>query len=67
MALHWLTEGYGYEITAADVWAAYANTLEVAESLGKVSEVRARIRNMVRQKPEFVGEVLGRELGLPDV
>jgi hypothetical protein len=30
LALHWLIEGYGYDITGADVWAAYAMTMRAA-------------------------------------
>ena len=33
-ALHWLVEGYGYEITGADVRNAYDYTMEAAEHLG---------------------------------
>ena len=33
-ALRWLVGGYGYEITGADVWAAYANTMKAAEKAG---------------------------------
>ena len=33
-ALHWLVEGYGYEITSADVLAAYSFTMEAAGNAG---------------------------------
>ncbi len=41
-ALRWLGEGYGYEITADDVWAAYSHTIRAAERLGRHDEVRER-------------------------
>jgi hypothetical protein len=63
-ALYWLDKGYGYEITGADVWAAYSNTMKAAERLGRRDEVRERIRTSIDNKG-FVAQVLGRELGLP--
>jgi hypothetical protein len=62
-ALHWLEKGYGYEITGADVWAAYSNTINAAEWLDRRDEVRDRARAMVANKG-FVAQVLARELGL---
>jgi hypothetical protein len=66
-ALRWLVEGYGYEITGADVWAAYAHTTKAAEKAGRTEEVRDRIRALVASETygdRFVTRVLGRELGL---
>lgn len=66
LALHWLVEGYGYEITGADVLAAYSATLKAAEEEGSVPETRERIRKVVEREPAggFVAKILGRELGL---
>jgi hypothetical protein len=67
LALHWLVQGYGYEITSADVWEAYRSTLAAAERQGGAAEVKERIRNMVASERAgdcFVTKVLGRELGL---
>ena len=65
LALHWLVQGYGYEITGADVWAAYACTMNAAERNGDVREVRERIKRTVTERPGgFVVQILGRELGL---
>ena len=47
LALHWLVQGYGYEITGADVRAAYSSTMKAAEASGKADEVRERIRQIV--------------------
>lgn len=67
LALYWLVLGYGYEITSADVWAAYSVTMTVAERAGKAEEVRADIRRMAASAQgsgSLVAHVLGRELGL---
>jgi hypothetical protein len=67
LALHWLAQGYGYDITSADVWAAYAATMKAAESAGSVAETRERIRQLVAAETfgeRFVTGVLRRELGL---
>lgn len=63
-ALHWLGQGYGYEITGADVWTAYSNTMKAAQRLDCRDEVRERIRASIDNNG-FVAQVLGRELGLP--
>ena len=64
LALHWLVQGYGYEITGADVWAAYSSTMKAAEAGGKADEVRERIRQIVvaDRTGGFVSRVLAREL-----
>ena len=66
-ALRWLVEGYGYEITGLDVWAAYTNAMKAAEKAGRAEEVRRRIRTLVASETygeRFVTRILGRELGL---
>jgi hypothetical protein len=65
LALHWLVQGYGYEITGTDVWAAYSCTMKAAERNGNVREVGERLKRMVGERPGgFVAQILGRELGL---
>jgi hypothetical protein len=66
LALHWLVQGYGYEISGADVWAAYSSTMKAAERNGQVDEVRERVRALVASERAggFVAKILGRELGL---
>jgi hypothetical protein len=61
-ALRWLGQGYGYEVTSADVWATYAQTMQVAERLGRRDEIRARVGELAANGG-FVADVLGRELG----
>lgn len=65
-ALRWLVEGYGYEITGLDVWAAYSHTLKAAEKAGCRPETFERIRRLVAGEVSggFVKKILGRELGL---
>jgi hypothetical protein len=62
LALHWLVEGHGYEITGADVWAAYQHTMRAAERHGSVAETAARVNALVaRDAPGgFVAKILGR-------
>jgi hypothetical protein len=50
LALQWLAEGYGYEITGADVWAAYDYTIKAAEKIDAAADVRARIRQVVSKQ-----------------
>jgi hypothetical protein len=66
-ALHWLVQGYGYEITSVDVWAAYSRTLEAAARIGQQEATRDRIRALVageQQSGRFVTKILGASLGL---
>ena len=58
----------GYEITGADVWAAYSRTLEAAARAGDQETTRDRIRALVaseQQSGRFVTTILGATLGLP--
>lgn len=67
LALYWLVQGYGYEITSVDVWDAYRSTIAAAERHGSAVEVRERIRQLVASEgagERFVTKVLGRDLGL---
>jgi len=64
-ALRWLAEGYGYEITGADVWSAYANTMRAAKAAGQEASVRCEVRSLVESDATgFMAKVIGRELGL---
>lgn len=65
LAIHWLVEGYGYEITGLDVWAAYSSAMKAAAKTGSIAETRERIKSLVASQPRgFVAQVLGRELGI---
>jgi len=67
-ALQRLVQSDGYEITSADVWAAYSNTIEAAENAGRGDEVRSRIRALVdsEQPNRFVADIIRRALGLSE-
>jgi hypothetical protein len=66
LALQWLVQGHGYDITGADVWAAYSSTMGAAEKAGVVDETRERIRSLVAGESPggFVRQILGRTLAL---
>lgn len=66
LALHWLVQGCGYEITGADVWAALSSTMKAAGRAGAVAETCTRVRELVAAEATggFVREILARELGL---
>ncbi len=65
LALSWLAEGFGYEITSADVWAAYDSTTKAAERAGSSTDTRERIKRLVAERPGgFVAQILGRQPGL---
>ena len=66
LSLQWLVQGYGYEITGAEVLDAYRATLAAAGRLGSAAEVKERVRKLVatEQAGGFVTKVLSRELGL---
>ena len=62
-ALHWLIQGHGYEITSADVWAAWSNTMRAARNAGGGEELRARIVALVdhaQPRSDFVAEIVRR-------
>ncbi len=66
-ALRWLVEGYGYDITGADVWSAYNYTMKAATQQGSAAATQERIRKLVATETfgeRFVTRILGRELGL---
>ncbi|QDE93689.1 hypothetical protein BHS06_34505 [Myxococcus xanthus] len=65
LALHWLVQGYGYEVTNLDVRDAYQATLAAAERLGDTAGERARIRALLAAGGpglDFVAKSLAREL-----
>lgn len=65
-ALRWLVQGYGYEITSADVRTAYTHTMKAAANAHRSDEVRNRIRALIDSadfRGRFVANILGREVG----
>ncbi len=64
-ALRWLAHGCGYEVTGADVWSAWANTLDAARAVGREDGVRSEVRALVEADASgFMAKVIGREVGL---
>lgn len=64
-ALEWIAQGYGYELTSADVWAAFGPAKEAADRLGVGAELRARVRSIIGSYPRgeaSVGRVLRGQL-----
>ena len=64
-SLHWLCEGWGYEITSLDVLEPYRYALQAAELLEIEQQVRQDIAEMVDgagKDGKFVKDVLGRHL-----
>lgn len=67
LALQWLTQGYGYEVTGSDVKAAYAATMKAAARHGNAEAIQRRIHALVVGSGPcagFVRQVLGRVLGI---
>jgi hypothetical protein len=67
-ALRWLVQGHGYDITSADVWAAYAHTIKASANADRSEEVRSRIRALIDSadaRGGFVTSILGQEIELP--
>ena len=64
LALEGLAQGYGYDVTAADVWAAYQHTMRAAEYAGRSDEVRDQIRQLAESESPggFVTSILARDL-----
>lgn len=49
-ALRWLSEGWGYEVTSADVVEAYDRAMDAAFRLNQVDDVARQIRQFVESK-----------------
>jgi hypothetical protein len=66
-ALRWLVQGFGYEITAIDVRAAYSHTLKAADNAGVRGAVGPRILAPFDEpaaRSGFVASLIGKEVGL---
>jgi hypothetical protein len=67
LALRWLLEGHGYEITEADVCSAYDSTIKAAMLHGSRSEVEGRIQELIAaesRRGQAVSRILARQMGL---
>lgn len=64
-SLHWLSEGYGYDITSVDVLDAYTHTMTAAENAGYAEQVRRWVEKLVSEKSateNIVSRVLSRKV-----
>ena len=59
LAIHWLLEGYGYDITAGDISQARAATMAAAARVGQESSIREKIQTMAC-KDSSVGQFVSR-------
>ena len=57
-ALHWLSLGWGYEITGADVVDAYNRAMEAAARLGVIEETECKIRDMAAAQHSDAAKLL---------
>ena len=68
-ALRWLSEGWGYEVTSADVVEAYDRAMDAAIRLNTIDDVNDQIRQLVEsnqsESMQFVRQSLLRRLRTP--
>jgi tetratricopeptide (TPR) repeat protein len=62
-ALHWITAGYGYEITGADVLAAASITMDAARNGGWVDEAESRVRALITGPRSTAKDLIAASLG----
>lgn len=65
-SLHWLSQGWGYEITGFDVHSAYDYAMKAADKLGMEEQVRGDIIKIVENDKSpgmIVKGILERHLG----
>jgi hypothetical protein len=48
-SLHWLSQGWGYEITGSDVHSAFHYAIKAAQKLELEEQVRGDIKKIVAQ------------------
>ena len=63
LSLHWLAQGYGYNVTSTDVSLAYSHTMNAARSCGIEDQVRDAVQKIIASEPPpaFVGKVLSQQ------
>lgn len=67
LALRWIADGHGYEITAGDVQQAFDLALEAGTHIGVDDDTLLRARQICESAApcaDFLRQVLGRRLGL---
>ncbi len=66
-SLHWLSQGWGYEIAGIDINMAYDHAVKAAEQLGVEEQIRKDIIKIVKndKSPEMmVSEIIKRRINL---
>ena len=64
-SLHWLSQGWGYEITGLDVHSAFQYATKAAQKLGLEEQIRRDIKKMVAEDTSpgmFMKDILGEYL-----
>jgi hypothetical protein len=46
-ALHWMSEGHGYELTGLDVREACRYAIEAAQSVGQTDQIEQRVQHIL--------------------
>ena len=65
--MRWLAQGYGYEITGADVASACRHTIEAAENAGDEEGILGWIRELISKETNgesFAAKMVDRHLGI---
>ncbi len=50
LALRWMAQGWGHDLTAADAWAPYAHALAAATRTGGAGRLRERVRRLLTEE-----------------
>jgi hypothetical protein len=68
VALRWLSEGWGYEVTSVDVMEAYDRAVDAAARLNKADDVSEQIRQLVEANDNVASQFVRQALraGMPD-
>jgi hypothetical protein len=64
-SLHWLSQGWGYEITGIDVHSAFHYAIKAAQTLELEEQIRRDIKKIIAEDTSpgmFIKDVLGEHL-----
>ncbi len=66
-ALRWLSQGWGYEVTSADVVGAYDRAMDAASRLNKIDDMSDQVRQLVESNEsasmQFIRQALQGRMG----
>jgi len=67
-ALRWLSQGWAYEVTSADVVEAYDRAMDAATRLNKIDDMSDQVRQLVESNEsasmQFVRQALQGRMGM---